>query len=270
MSGGYVAPSLGSADAEGFMAQLAQAPGSSLASNAYGGSAASGNGSSSYAATATNGSYASAGFGSAARPAEAMSGVGMPQAGPRGPRTRICAAHVGFKALALLVYLIPGLFTGSEYVPTFVAVVMLSALDLWTVKNVTGRLLVGLRWWNEVDEASGRSHWRFESFEEQRFVHATDSTVFWTALFVAPAMWLLLALGCVLTLKLHWLVLVVVCLGMTGINVYGYVKCKKDARKKIAALSGSVAQEYGGQILARGMRLWQGGAQQGERQKVPG
>ena len=154
--------------------------------------------------------------------------------------------------------------------PTFVAVVMLSALDLWTVKNVTGRLLVGLRWWNEVDEASGRSHWRFESFEEQRFVHATDSTVFWTALFVAPALWLLLALGCVLTLKLHWLVLVVVCLGMTGINVYGYVKCKKDARKKIAALSGSVAQEYGGQILARGMRLWQGGAQQGERQKVPG
>lgn len=28
-------------------------------------------------------------------------------------------------------------------------VIVLSAFDFWTVKNVTGRLLVGLRWWSE-------------------------------------------------------------------------------------------------------------------------
>ena len=35
---------------------------------------------------------------------------------------------------------------------TFIIVMMLSALDFWTVKNVTGRLLVGLRWWSDYDE----------------------------------------------------------------------------------------------------------------------
>ena len=47
---------------------------------------------------------------------------------------------------------------------TFVVVTILSAMDFWTVKNVSGRLLVGLRWWNDVDQA-GENNWRFESFE---------------------------------------------------------------------------------------------------------
>uniref|UniRef100_A0A7S3W5D6 Golgi apparatus membrane protein TVP23 homolog n=1 Tax=Strombidinopsis acuminata TaxID=141414 RepID=A0A7S3W5D6_9SPIT len=182
-----------------------------------------------------------------------MASAGMPESRP--PQRKVCAAHVGFKAAALLLYIFSGLFFSSEYVVTFVAVVLLSALDLWTVKNVTGRLLVGLRWWNEID-AEGVSHWRFESFEEQRFVHPTDSNVFWLTLFTAPAIWLLLAIGCMLTIKVQWLLLTVVALGMNGINVVGYIKCKKDARKKLQALGGSMAQEYGGRLLARGMQMW--------------
>lgn len=34
------------------------------------------------------------------------------------------------------------------------------------VKNVSGRLLVGLRYWNEVTDEG--SNWRFESLEEVR------------------------------------------------------------------------------------------------------
>ncbi len=33
---------------------------------------------------------------------------------------------------------------------TMIEQVLLLAFDFWTVKNVSGRLLVGLRWWNEV------------------------------------------------------------------------------------------------------------------------
>lgn len=32
------------------------------------------------------------------------------------------------------------------------------------VKNISGRILVGLRWWNEVTE-EGESHWKFESLD---------------------------------------------------------------------------------------------------------
>lgn len=73
--------------------------------------------------------------------------------------------HALFKVLALAVYIFASWIFGDKgYVMTFVVVTILSAMDFWTVKNVSGRLLVGLRWWNDVDEA-GQNHWRFESFE---------------------------------------------------------------------------------------------------------
>ena len=34
------------------------------------------------------------------------------------------------------------------------------------VKNVSGRFLVGLRWWHEVNE-DGSSQWKFESLSEE-------------------------------------------------------------------------------------------------------
>ena len=44
----------------------------------------------------------------------------------------------------------------------FVIIVLLLAFDFWTVKNVSGRLLCGLRWWNETGP-DGQSVWVFES-----------------------------------------------------------------------------------------------------------
>ena len=69
--------------------------------------------------------------------------------------------HVFFRAAALLVYFFCGVFT-DKFIASFIAIVLLSAFDFWTVKNVTGRLLVGLRWWNKIDE-DGVSQWVFES-----------------------------------------------------------------------------------------------------------
>ncbi len=64
---------------------------------------------------------------------------------------------------ALLVYILTSALIGDAYfVHIFLVIVLLLALDFWTVKNVTGRLLVGLRWWNKVDN-DGTSTWMFES-----------------------------------------------------------------------------------------------------------
>ena len=40
---------------------------------------------------------------------------------------------------------------------------LLLAADFYYLKNIAGRRLVGLRWWNEVDTSTGDSHWVFES-----------------------------------------------------------------------------------------------------------
>jgi hypothetical protein len=68
---------------------------------------------------------------------------------------------------AVVAYLVCSIFSAS-YVINFVVTAALLAIDFWIVKNVTGRLLVGLRWWNDVDE-QGRSTWRFESLDQQVF-----------------------------------------------------------------------------------------------------
>ena len=74
-----------------------------------------------------------------------------------------CIYSWQFSALAF--YVVFSVFIDS-FVIQFVFTVLLLALDFWTVKNVSGRILVGLRWWNEVDE-QGQSVWHFESLDQQ-------------------------------------------------------------------------------------------------------
>ena len=64
---------------------------------------------------------------------------------------------------------------------------------------MTGRLLVGLRWWNEVRE-DGANDWKFESPEDlppdQRPVVATqDSRMFWISMWVTLLLWILILMS---------------------------------------------------------------------------
>ena len=82
--------------------------------------------------------------------------------------------HVFFRASALLVYLLIPFFVSGHFIELFLTIVLLLAFDFWTVKNVTGRLLVGLRWWNKVEE-DGTSSWVFESRKVRETVGARGS-----------------------------------------------------------------------------------------------
>ncbi len=57
--------------------------------------------------------------------------------------------HLFFRSAAIVTYIVCELFS-SSFVLNFIVVVLLLAFDFWTIKNVTGRLVVGLRWWNHV------------------------------------------------------------------------------------------------------------------------
>lgn len=71
--------------------------------------------------------------------------------------------HLIFKAAALFMYIFGSWFTTS-FIFTFVICIILLAFDFWVVKNISGRLLVGLRWWSYVRE-DGSNDWIFESLE---------------------------------------------------------------------------------------------------------
>lgn len=86
---------------------------------------------------------------------------------------------------------------------------LLLATDFYYLKNIAGRRLVGLRWWNEVDSSSGDSRWVFESADpETRTINATDKRFFWIALYAQPVLWILLAVLALASLEFIWLTLV--------------------------------------------------------------
>eukprot|EP00808_Paulinella_micropora_P022170 g8441.t1 len=67
------------------------------------------------------------------------------------PNSKLVMFHLGFKLAAILEYLFASAFS-DNFVVVFVTCIILLAFDFWTVKNVSGRLLVGLRWWNDIKE----------------------------------------------------------------------------------------------------------------------
>ncbi|KAI9249586.1 hypothetical protein EDC94DRAFT_683259 [Helicostylum pulchrum] len=137
-----------------------------------------------------------------------------------------------FRVGALLTYLLGSIFT-NNFTFVFVITILLLAFDFWTVKNISGRLLVGLRWWNEI-QPDGTNKWVFESASPSRINNPADSKLFWWMLYGTPALWALFALSCIFTLKFSWLIIVGVALALNLANVYGYSQCDKDAKKKWA------------------------------------
>jgi len=159
----------------------------------------------------------------------------------RNPVISLC--HVAFRTAALLIYLFGGMFS-SSFIGVFVAVVLLLSIDFWTVKNVTGRIMVGLRWWNYIDE-NGDSQWMFEkrNGDSVHLLSATEVRFFWITLVAAPFLWLILFLTAFFSFKFQWLVLVTIGLTLSGSNMLGYLRCKLGGGKGEESLS-NMANAY--------------------------
>lgn len=144
--------------------------------------------------------------------------------------------HIAFKGAALGVYLFGAIFFGLEYVNTFVITVLLLAADFWTVKNVTGRLLVGLRWWVKIRD-DGSNEWRFESAPATRVQSALDSRIFWTSVTLAPVVWGTFAALAFIRLSLDWFLIDAVAVGLTGANLIGFYRCSAAAKERLTSMA---------------------------------
>ena len=58
---------------------------------------------------------------------------------------------------------------------------------LLVVEFIAGRVLVGLRWWNEIKKY-GTKIWVFES-ENEKKERLIDTSIFWRSINVAPLFW---------------------------------------------------------------------------------
>ncbi|XP_023616890.1 Golgi apparatus membrane protein TVP23 homolog B isoform X2 [Myotis lucifugus] len=123
-----------------------------------------------------------------------------------------------------------------------VTIILLLSCDFWAVKNVTGRLMVGLRWWNHIDE-DGKSHWVFESRkaspQENKNVSEAESRIFWLGLIACPVLWVIFAFSALFSFRLKWLAVVTMGVVLQGANLYGYIRCKVGSRKNLTSMATS-------------------------------
>lgn len=65
-----------------------------------------------------------------------------------------------FKLMIVFSYVVLPMILISHH-HTYQTIVLYALLDFWTIKNVSGRYMLGMRWWIEIDSA-GEQRWVFE------------------------------------------------------------------------------------------------------------
>lgn len=148
------------------------------------------------------------------------------EGGYKGKKPAVAFFHAIFKVLAVLLFFSEwiGIF---EFVYTFIFCTLLLAADFWTVKNISGRLMVRLRWWNQVNLENGASEWKFEAAADAGSVDKFDSWFFWVVNYVNVLVWFIFLLLNLFKLRTP-LILIALCLG--GTNAYCYFKCSREQK----------------------------------------
>jgi hypothetical protein len=98
-------------------------------------------------------------------------------------------------------------------------------MDFWVVKNVSGRLLVRLRWWNEINPETKQSEWRFEYDADRNTVNKVDEKFFWNSMYLSCIFWSLISILNLITLKIKWLLLTIPMMLLNLTNLIAYWKC---------------------------------------------
>ncbi|KAK8164310.1 Golgi apparatus membrane protein TVP23 [Phyllosticta citrichinensis] len=172
------------------------------------------------------------------------------------PITLLC--FLIFRISSLLVYLLGLLFT-DNFVMIFIITIILLAADFYYLKNIAGRRLVGLRWWNEVDTSSGDSRWVFESADpETRQINATNKRFFWLSLYAQPLLWIALAIVALVKFEFIWLTLIVIALVLTITNTLAFSRCDKFSQASNFAgnafYGGGIAKTLASNMVTRMFR----------------
>lgn len=142
-----------------------------------------------------------------------------------------CFFHMIFKITSILFFVFADRFTES-FVMIFIVCALFLSIDFWIVKNISGRLLVGLRWRNEISD-EGQSIWLYDSVADRNSLDSTETKIFWFGLLGAPMLWIVFGLLDVISLSFKWLVIPCLALSLSFSNVYGYYKSRSSYYSKI-------------------------------------
>lgn len=153
--------------------------------------------------------------------------------------------YMFFRIFPIFMYIFGNFFLGfitkkNKFILHFILLILLISADFWNLKNIAGRLLVGLRWWNESTAIEGsegnfENIWVFETADPNRYINPIDSKVFWTLLYVQPVAWSVLGLLALLKLEFLYLVLITIAVILSITNTMAFTKCDKFGKANLIA-----------------------------------
>ncbi|EGC37530.1 hypothetical protein DICPUDRAFT_53921 [Dictyostelium purpureum] len=149
------------------------------------------------------------------------------------------SVHVLFKVTPLILYLFS---FGNSFILTFIICTLLLSFDFWTVKNISGRLMVGLRWWNQVLD-DGTNKWFYETAEEGYKANQIESYIFWLGLYATPLVWVLFFIVCIFKLQFIWILIPIIAICLSLANIYGFYKCSSN--------SGSIVSSFATNLIGK-------------------
>lgn len=138
---------------------------------------------------------------------------------------------VGLKIASLFFFLFLNIFTSNEAF-VMIVVIIFDAMDFWYTKNISGRILVGLRWWNTYNPETQQEIWTFESKNEKK-ESTIDRGTFWLSLYGFTGAWLVLFIWECVIFNFMWACLCFISLAISGINTYGFFRCSKIQQKNM-------------------------------------
>ena len=156
---------------------------------------------------------------------------------------QVALVTVSLKLLAILFFLFFSIFTSNEAF-VMITVVLLVAADFWYTKNISGRILVGLRWWNTFDQNTQENKWTFESKNEIKESNM-DRRTFWFSLYGFTGIWAILFIWECIRLNFTWAFLCLISLAISGINVVGFFRCSKIQQKKAGLITKLLLKRFG-------------------------
>ncbi|XP_051912315.1 Golgi apparatus membrane protein TVP23 homolog B-like [Hippocampus zosterae] len=127
-------------------------------------------------------------------------------------------------------------------------IVLLQIIDFWYTKNVSGRRMVGLRWWINFDE-EGEEEWKFECRVNEDMVNPVASKIFWFTMYGTEVAWLILLFFNVFKLSISNVTVCAMGAVVVGVNLYAFHKCSNAQKKRVGELANRLGADVTKQLF---------------------
>ena len=133
------------------------------------------------------------------------------------------------KLSSIICFFILSIFISNEAL-IMIIIILLGSADFWMTKNISGRILVGLRWYNLLKIESNQEIWRFEGKNEIKETNA-DRVTFWTSLYLYNIIWIILFIWELIRINFDWSFICLVLCILAFTNTYGFFRCSNLQQK---------------------------------------